>query len=372
MCIIVREMQPSEKKAVGELFKRSLSIIDRVIFQLAFEDTQRRARKQNGGTLIAEYDRKIVGSASMRIQVVKSKRIGFIDALVTDREFRGRGIGRSLVDNAITWLEKRGCEVIYATADRYNSPSWNIFIHRGFYPYELPHQFRDYGINFLRLWFEELYFIGFGTFFLRRSKDQGKPRETGELWHLLFALLGLSVVLWIQLLRSQGPLILIPAICVVVAFSILTHEFIQKLAARKLGLETTFKAWDSGILFSWFLALFGVFFPAYGSVYVRRLDWWYDPKKDRMGVVFALGPISSSILSLTFWVISTLATDNLLIESAKIGYTISLLIAILNIIPIQTAGGFTWDGKKILTWNKVVWILLVLATTALIVLDVIF
>ncbi|MEM2849682.1 MAG: GNAT family N-acetyltransferase [Candidatus Bathyarchaeia archaeon] len=372
MHVIIREMQPNEKKAVEGLFKGNLGTIDRIIFQLALNDVQRKAQKQNGGTMIAEYNGKIVGSVSMRIQVIKAKRIGFIDALVTDRELRGRGIGGSLVDNAILWLKERGCEVIYATADRYNSPSWNIFIHRGFYPYEFPQQFRDYGLNFLRLWFGEFHFIGFGTFFLRCNKDQGKSCETGGGWHLLFALLGVSVALWIQLLRSRGPLTLIPAIFAVVALSILIHELPQKIAARKLGLETTFKAWDSGILFSWLLALLGGFFPAYGSIYVKQLDWWYDPKKDKTGVMFALGPVSSLVLSLTFWMLSILATDNLLVESAKVGYTTSLLIVILNLIPMQAAGGFTWDGKKILTWNKTVWASLVIATTALIIQDVFF
>ncbi len=70
--------------------------------------------------------------------------------MVTDKEFRGRGVGKSLVDGAISWLEGRGCEVIYTTADRYTSPSWNIF-HRDFHLYEVPQQIRDYGLSFLRL-----------------------------------------------------------------------------------------------------------------------------------------------------------------------------------------------------------------------------
>ncbi|MBS7635637.1 hypothetical protein KEJ34_09230 [Candidatus Bathyarchaeota archaeon] len=55
------------------------------------------------------------------------------------------------MDGAISWLEERGCEVIYATADRYNSPSWNTFIHRDFHLYETPQQIRDYGLSFLSL-----------------------------------------------------------------------------------------------------------------------------------------------------------------------------------------------------------------------------
>ncbi len=153
MQVLIREMQPKEKGDIEKLFARSLGIIDRIFFQLSFESVQKSAKKRGGGTLIAEYGGKIVGTVSMRTKIIKGIKIGYIDALVTDKELRGKGIGRSLVDGTISWLEEHECDVLYATADRYNSPSWNIFIHRGFHLYELPQQLRDYGLNFLRLCF---------------------------------------------------------------------------------------------------------------------------------------------------------------------------------------------------------------------------
>jgi Zn-dependent protease/ribosomal protein S18 acetylase RimI-like enzyme len=337
MQVLVREMRSNEKGDIEKLFGRSLSIIDRIVFQLSFEDAQKSARKQSGGTLTAKYDDKIVGAVSMRIQTVKDKRTGYIDAIVADKEFRGKAIGKSLADGAISWLEEHGCEVIYATADRYNSPSWNMFIHRGFHLYEIPQQLRDYGLNFLRLWLGEFHFIGFGTFFLRRDKEQRRPRETGESWHLLAALLGVSIVWWIQLLRSGGSLTLVPTFFVVVAISLLAHEFSQKLVAHRLGLETTFKAWGSGLLFGWLLALVGGFFPAYGSTYVKQLDWWYESKRFKNGIFFVMGPFVSLVLAFAFWTLPTLLASSLLVASAKVGYTINLMIVIFNLIPIQAA-----------------------------------
>jgi GNAT superfamily N-acetyltransferase len=365
-------MQPNEKGEVVKLFSRSLGIIDRTVFQLTFEDAQKSAQKQSGGTLIAECDGKIVGAVSMRIQLIRQKRIGYIDALVTDKELRGKAIGKSLVDGAISWLEEHGCEVIYATADRYNSPSWNIFIHRDFHIYEIPQQLRDYGLNFLRLWLGEFHFIGFGTFFLRRDKEQKKILETNEVGHLLAALLGVAIVWWIQILRSGGSTTLFPILFAVATISLLAHEFSQKLVARRLGLKTTFKAWGSGLLFSWLLALIGVFFPAYGSTYLKQLDWWYEPKKDKSGIIFAIGLFVSLTLAFTFLALATLATSSLLVTSGKVGYTINLFIIIFNLMPIQAAGGFVWDGKKILMWNRAVWLILFIATSALIFTDFLF
>ncbi|MEM2930922.1 MAG: GNAT family N-acetyltransferase [Thermoproteota archaeon] len=369
MQIVIRELQPGEEKDVEKLFTRSLGITDRIVFQLSFEEARKSAVKQCGGTLVAEFDNKIVGTVSMRIKVLKGKRTGFIDALVSDKELRGRAIGRSLVDGAILWLEEHGCEVIYATADRYNSPSWNMFIHRGFHLYEIPMQLRDYGLDFLRLWTVEFHFIGFGTFFLRRDKEKAKHCETREAWHWLAALLGVSVAWWIQILRGQGPLILIPMVFTVIAVSLIAHELSQKLVASRLGLETTFKAWGSGILFGWLLALLGSVFPAYGSTYVKQLDWWYDPEKDRIGIVFAVGPLVSLLLGFAFWAMSNLAANSLIMVPATAGYVTSLMIVILNLIPIQAAGGFVWDGKKILRWNKTVWAMLATPTLALVILD---
>ena len=372
MQAIVREMLPDEKADVEELFSRSLGLVDRIIFLLSFEDALKSAQKQSGGSLVAVYNDRIVGSVSMKFQLFEGERTGFIDALVTDREIRGRGIGRSLVDGAISWLEERECEVIYATADRYNSPSWNIFIHRGFSVYELPQQLGDYGLGFLRLWLAEFHFIGYGTFFLRRDWKEDKPREKGEAWHFMAAWLGVSLVWWIQALRGSQPLELLPLLFAVAGLSLFAHELPQKLAGRRLGLETTFKAWGSGIFFSSLLAAVGSFFPAYGSTYVKQLDWWYEPRKKGTGIFFAVGPFVSLALAFAFWALSFFVTSGLIAASGRVGYTINLVTVIFNLIPVQAAGGLVWDGKKILTWNKAVWLMLFTGTAALVIIDMLF
>ena len=372
MQVLVSEMLPSEKDEVEELFGRSLGLVDRIVFLLSFEDALKSSKRRSGGSLVAVHDGRVVGSVSMRFRLVGGRRTGFIDALVTDRELRGRGIGRSLVDRAISWLEERGCEVIYATADRYNSPSWNLFVHRGFSVYELPQQVGDHGLGFLRLWLAEFHFVGYGTFFLRRGRENDEPREIGEWWHFTAAWLGVSLALSMQALRTGLSLFLLPLFFAVAGLSLLAHEIPQKLVGRRLGLETTFKAWGSGILFGSLLAALGSFFPAYGSTYVKKLDWWYEPRKKWTGIFFTVGPFVSLALALAFWALSHFATSGLLAASGRVGYTMNLIIVIFNLIPVQAAGGLVWDGKKILTWNKAVWLMLFVGTTVLVVLDMVF
>ena len=361
-------MRPDEKAAVEKLFARSLGIVDKVVFGLSFEEAQKSAKKQEGGTLVTEFNSDIVGTVSIRIQNIKRKTIGFVDALATDKNHRGMGIGTSLVENAVSRLEERGCTVIYATADRYNSPSWNTFVHRGFSVYEIPYQIRDYSLSFLRLWLVEFHFIGFGTFFLKKSQRIEEISEIKEAWHMMAAILGVSAALCIQPLIRGAPLMLFLLLFAVVAISILGHELTQKVVFRRLGHGAAFKAWGSGILLNLLFGIGGGFFPAYGSTYVKQVDNSYKPK-DKAAIAFAVGPLISLILAFLFWGLSTLMVNELLL-SARAGYILNLVIAVFNLVPLQAAGGFVWDGKKILNWNRNVWLLLCVVTATLIAIDI--
>ncbi len=370
--ILIHEMLPDERPDVEALFARSLGLIDRIAFLLSFEDALKSAQKQKGGSLVAVCEDRIVGSISLRTQAIRGKQVGFIDAFVTERGLRGKGIGSSLVDAAISWLEGRKCDEIYATADRYNSPSWNTFIHRRFAVYEFPQQFRDYGLGFLRLWLSEFHFLGFGTFFLRRSREEEKPTpETAEVWHYVFACLAASLVWLIPVLRSGKSWEYYLFLFVMTGLSILVHERSQRFVARRIGLETTFRVWESGILFSSLLATIGSFFPAYGSTYVRRSDYWYDARDRKTGAMFVVGPLASLALAVLFRTLSLRASEGLLHSLGEVGYTLNLLNAVFNLVPIQAAGGFVWDGRKILSWNKAVWFMLLLVAAALVVTDVV-
>ena len=369
--IFVREILPGEKNEVERLFSRSLGFVDRIIFSLSFEEAEKSAKKQTGGTLVAVHEDRIVGSVSVKTHLINGKKTGFIDALVVDRELRGVGIGRHLVETAITWLEDRGCEVIYATADRYNSGSWNLFIHRGFTVYEIPYQIKDYGLDFLRLWLVEFYFIGYGTFFLRRSGEPEKVRELGEEWHFLAAWAGLSLIWW-MLTRRSYELTWVLLLTAVTGISLLAHELPQRLVWRRVGLEATFKAWGSGILFALLLSSVNSFFPVYGSTYVKQTDYRYKRGREGTGIAFAVGPLVSLALATVFWFLASYVYTDSLAILCRSGFILNLANAVFNAIPVQGAGGFVWDGRKIFEWDKAVWLIIVAGSIALIVIDTLY
>ncbi|MBO3803791.1 MAG: GNAT family N-acetyltransferase [Candidatus Brockarchaeota archaeon] len=358
--IVVREMLGGEEGEVRNLFRENLGLVDRFFFLMAFRDSLK-----SGATLLAVSGAGIVGSVSLRILPYSGKRVGLIDAIVTKKGERGKGVGKSLLDTALCWFKGKGCELVYATADRYNSPSWNMFIHRGFFPIGFREQVKDLGFDFVRLWFDEFYVFGAGTFFLKKVRENERMAEAGAIRHVLVALLGFSAVWLVIAFRWNVPAESVALALGAGVVAVFFHELAHALAAKKFGLDTTFRAWDSGILFSFLLAaVFGAFWPSYGSTYFERLDYRYDAKKET-GLTYASGPIASLALATLFWAVSPHAMNGKFLAAVRMGSAASLYIAIFNLIPIQASGGFAWDGRKVFLWSRALWSLLVLAAAGL-------
>lgn len=216
----------------------------------------------------------------------------------------------------------------------------------------------------------EFYFIGYGTFFLRKKPENDDRLEMGERWHFILAWAGLFMIWGIQTLRRGQPLTVLPVILAVTGVSLFVPELSQKLVGRKLGLETVFKAWDSGVLFSLLLAVFGSYFPAYGSTYVKKHDYRYDFSRKEDGIFFTVGPSVSLLLAWCFLALSTIISDGVILAGVRIGYVTNLVNTVFNLIPMQAAGGLVWDGKKILTWSKCAWLFLLIASLVLIIVDI--
>lgn len=326
----------------------------KLFFFMSFEETLRRAPKQRGRYLVAEREGRIVGGVSLTTTSCGKKKIGIVEAIVTDKNLRGRGIGKSLLDEATSWLEGRGCEIICAVVDRCNSPSWNMFIHKGFSTYRLREQLKDFGLKFISLWLSTYHLFAVGLFLRRKIREEGESKEAGEAWHLLAAWLMLILIWCVLIVRAGKPLVLLLAISGVMGLSFLAHELAHKLAASRFKLETTFRAWGSGLAVSLMVAFFGKFFlPCHGSTYVKQVDWRYDFKSKGMGLIYTAGPTMSLALAALFLALSMLSVGDLSVVRA--GHVMNISFAIVNLIPLRS---FAWDGWKVFAWNKIAWALL--------------
>ena len=348
--IIVRKIQSGENKAVWKVAK-TLSMLERYFFYLFYLIGKANA-------LVAVDKEKIVGCVIPKVTTLAGEKIGSVDGIFADRNVQGKGVGKALAEAALSHFQKSGCKTYYVLIDRFNSPSWNMFLHKGFTPFEFNEQFRVYGWKILSLWWVNNYFWEPGCFILRKTdKESQITREVGEGWHFLIAWFGFSLTILAMGIRLGAPLLeSIPFVLGVVGVSIFAHELSHKLVARSFGLKTVFKVWESGLVFSVLLALLGGLWPSYGSTFIKQKDWPYNKKIEEMGLIYSVGPVISLILASCFLGLTHWTSTEWLVALGIVGFRVNFVLALFNLIPIFPFSIF--DGRKIFLWNKIAWSLL--------------
>ncbi len=142
-----------------------------------------------------------------------------------------------------------------------------------------------------------------------------------------------------------------------VGIGILLHEIAHKYVAQKYGCSAEFRANDQMLLFSVILAvLFRGFFAAPGGVWIHG-----HITKEKNGKISLAGPVANIFLALLFLGISFLPLPIFIGNIADYGFTINAFIAMFNMIPVAN-----FDGKKILDWSKLAYVLTVLFSAFLV------
>ena len=75
----------------------------------------------------------------------------------------------------------------------------------------------------------------------------------------------------------------------------------------------------------------------------------------------------SLVLAAIFSFAPFLINNDLMLIFCAVGYLKNQVFVIFNLLPIEAAGGFAWDGRRIYNWKRSVWIALVIALALLIV-----
>jgi Zn-dependent protease/predicted GNAT family acetyltransferase len=348
--VTIRKIQPDDDRAVWEVAK-TLDIPERYFAYLSY-------KRGKANALVAVDGEKVVGCVIPRVAVIVGEKIGIVDWIFVDRNVQGKGIGKSLVDAVLFYFQEGGCKTLYALIDRYNSPSWNMFLHKGFMPFEFDRQFKVFGWRIILLWWVNSYFISPGHFIVRKTVDGDQlAGEAGEGWHFLLAWLGFSFVVWIVGLRHDAPVITsIPFALGVVSISVLLHELTHKLIARLFGLKTVFKANELGLVFSApFSLLVGVFYPTYGSTYIKQKDWSHNKNLREMGLIYVAGPVVSLVLAFCFLGLIHWADREWLEALGTVGFWTNFSLGSFNLLPIPML-----DGNKIFLGTNTIGVLLVI------------
>ena len=138
-----------------------------------------------------------------------------------------------------------------------------------------------------------------------------------------------------------------------VGVGFLLHEFAHKVVAVRFGQVAEFRA-DYNMLGLAILAgLAGFLFAAPGAVHHRGR---ITPREN--GLIAVAGPVTNLALAVGFLPLAF--SSGFVADVGNLGVTINLLLAGFNMIPFGPL-----DGRKVLAWSRVVFVLVFLPSAAL-------
>ena len=181
-----------------------------------------------------------------------------------------------------------------------------------------------------------------------------------EKMHLLKAWIAVSLAFGIILGDILSPtfLIIFAISLFTVGTGFLLHEIAHKLVAQRYGCFAEFRANDRMLIFAIFSAFLGFVFAAPGAVFISG-----NITKEKNGKISFVGPFTNFILALIYLGISSVfSVGGMLASALKYGFQINAFIALFNMIPF-----LNFDGQKIWAWNKVVYIIFITLSAALVI-----
>lgn len=83
--------------------------------------------------LVADANDDVVGMCTVQLTVSTAEGgpSGLIEDVVVDRAWRGKGIGRALLDQAEAWARSQGASRVQLLADQRNTPALEFYAGRG-------------------------------------------------------------------------------------------------------------------------------------------------------------------------------------------------------------------------------------------------
>ncbi len=83
--------------------------------------------------LVAVMEGKVIGMVSVQtlVSTAEGGKVGLVEDMIVDRQFRGRGIGTLLLNRAVEWGRDRKLKRLQLLADRENMPAVDFYANNG-------------------------------------------------------------------------------------------------------------------------------------------------------------------------------------------------------------------------------------------------
>lgn len=350
-------MQEDEKDQVYTLMCKSFAPTFRLFFSWTPD------------VLIAKNENQILGAVFLKLfDLPRQRKGGLFSLLFSAPEARGLGVGQQLAEAGIAFFKQQNCDEIFANVEGYNPSSAKLFATRGFGIVSPSEQFRRYGADIFKVWWKTFHFIDIGHFMWVHPAPKQADNPALQYWGtiVLSSLIGL-LLLWRQAISGT---VIQPTTWFVLPLAIGGLFGLRYLgmwlAAKAQGLQTRFRAWESGFPLSIVFALLGGVYPSPGNIYPTENNWRYRDLLSQLGPIALAGTLP--VLLVVWGVWGILQTD---IVPYQVGVGLNAILyvgkqlALFDIaLPIFPFTGF--NGRRLWDWHKAVWVLLAIATAVIV------
>lgn len=300
--ISIQALKPQDSTAVRMMARRCFPLL------------HAHAVDPSEGGLLATVQGQPAAAAILReVHLPDGRRVGVVAWLLTDAEYRGRGLAGRLVAAAVDELSARGCDPVVTHIEGHNTASTNAFLREGFTRAGPGRQWREFGLlGSAALWWRTRFVFDPGHFVWMRpagiAVDQpvtqrpGAQRLASWFLNLLFATIAfmLGGGLLLGLAPRTPGLAELGALALAVGVLLGLREAAQHVADRVMGSPTMcFRMWESGFVFSAPVALlFGALLPMPGGIYPCADGWRYPDYQGTFGMaaLFSATAVAFAVL----------------------------------------------------------------------------
>lgn len=129
--VSIRPAEPADIDSLVFLLAALFSIEEDFVFD---EPRQRRGltlmlKNERGCVLVAEGQGQVIGmcTGQMTVSTAEGGPALLVEDVVVREQWRGKGVGRSLMESLEVWARERGIERLQLLADRNNGPALDFY-----------------------------------------------------------------------------------------------------------------------------------------------------------------------------------------------------------------------------------------------------
>lgn len=361
--MIERDRIQSRIMTIRPLVEKDRDAVNRIL-RRAFPLLQRWSLRLDHHVLVVEDSNGAIQGAlkCKLIDKLSGSRIGLISWACADPGVQGRGLGPKLVNIAMDYFKQHHCREIIACIEGFNTPSSNMAVGWNGTILPLFTQIHLYGPYIFTLWYRLSHFLDFGHFMWRYPAIETHYRLGFSWWCNLIV----NGVLAVIALRSFTLLSSLPFILLALFILFGIRHISMRAVAHFAKIPVIYRPWESAFLLGFGVALIPfLFLPLPGTLYPDKKIWRYRRFKKiltRMALLGVMTNMGILYILTMLKVFSMLPWEDALFWRYVI-YLGRFLVFFDIGLPFFPFDGL--NGKRILVWNKPIWIVLFLLSVLL-------